>query len=136
MATDTNQDVFRLIVELNRKVTSEFEEQLAALDLTAPQAHLLRQLSDPLPMVGAAERLHCDPSNVTGIVDRLERRGLVKRKQTPGDRRVKELELTEEGHRLKARVDEIFSGMSALESLDVADREKLRDLLERSLQAS
>jgi DNA-binding MarR family transcriptional regulator len=133
VTTDTDQDVFRLIVQLSRQMTSEFEEQLAELDLTAPQAQLLRQLDEPLPMVGAAERLHCDPSNITGIVDRLERRGLVKRNATPGDRRVKELELTAEGRRLKIKVDEILGGMTALEALNETDRNALAALLSRSL---
>lgn len=136
MNTDTNQDVYRLIVQLSRKVTAELEEQLASLDLTAPQAELLRQLGEPLPMVGAAERLHCDPSNVTGIVDRLERRGLVARTTTAGDRRVKELALTDEGRRLKRQVDEIFASMSALEALGATDRDALKSLLARSLADS
>ena len=133
MTAESNQDVFRLVVQLSRQMTSEVEVQLAELDLTAPQAQLLRQLDEPLPMAGAAERLHCDPSNITGIVDRLERRGLVQRNQTPGDRRVKELELTDEGRRVKAQVDEIFAGMSTLEPLSASDRDVLKDLLARSL---
>jgi MarR family transcriptional regulator, organic hydroperoxide resistance regulator len=133
VANESDQDVYRLIVQLSRKVTSEFEEQLAQLDLTAPQAQLLRQLEEPLPMVGAAERLHCDPSNITGIVDRLERRGLVERKTAAGDRRVKQLELTDEGRQVKAKVDQILSGMSSLEALSATDRGSLADLLARSL---
>ena len=133
MTNESDQDVYRLIVRLSRKVTSELEEQLAQLDLTAPQAQLLRQLEEPLPMVGAAERLHCDPSNITGIVDRLERRGLVERKSAAGDRRVKQLELTDEGRQVKARVDEILAGMSSLEALNASDRGALADLLSRSL---
>jgi len=133
VTNESDQDVYRLIVQLSRKVTSEFEEQLAQLDLTAPQAQLLRQLEEPLPMVGAAERLHCDPSNITGIVDRLERRGLVERKSAAGDRRVKQLELTDEGRQVKAKVDEILAGMSSLEALNPTDRGALADLLSRSL---
>jgi len=133
VANESDQDVYRLIVQLSRKVTSEFEEQLAQLDLTAPQAQLLRQLEEPLPMVGAAERLHCDPSNITGIVDRLERRGLVERKTAAGDRRVKQLELTDEGRRVKTKVDQILSGMSSLEALSATDRGSLAELLARSL---
>jgi DNA-binding MarR family transcriptional regulator len=133
VATDTNQELFRLIVQVSRKVTSEFEEQLAALDLTVPQAQLLRQLDEPLPMVGAAERMHCDPSNVTGIVDRLERRGLVARKTSAADRRVKELELTDEGRRLAVQVEAILASNSALNALDSTDREALTKLLDQSL---
>jgi DNA-binding MarR family transcriptional regulator len=44
-----------------------------------------------------AARLRCDASHVTGIVDGLERRGLVERWPAPDDRRVKHLMPTEEG---------------------------------------
>jgi DNA-binding MarR family transcriptional regulator len=133
MTGDSGEDVFRLVVALSRKLTGEFEERLAALDLTPAQAQLLRQLSEPLPMVGAAERLQCDPSNVTGLVDRLERRGLVARKTTIEDRRVKQLELTPQGHQLRVQVDEIVAAMPALEGLSDADKDALRVLLTRSL---
>ena len=48
-----------------------------------------------------AERLCCDASNVTGIVDRLEARGLVERRTAPDDRRVKHLVLTDDGRALR-----------------------------------
>ncbi len=44
-----------------------------------------------------AELLHCDPSNVTGIVDTLEERNLAERKPSEADRRVKVVELTAAG---------------------------------------
>ena len=56
-----------------------------------------------------AEHLYCDASNVTGIVDRLEGRGLVERKPDPNDRRVKRLVLTPQGQTLwQAHHDRIF----------------------------
>lgn len=54
----------------------------------------LRFLEQPQPMGRMAELLHCDPSNVTGIVDTLEERNLAKRKPSEADRRVKVVELT------------------------------------------
>ena len=58
----------------------------AELGLGFAQAHALRMLDpeEPLPMSALAERLFCDASNVTGIVDRLESRGLVERAQRRG----------------------------------------------------
>jgi DNA-binding MarR family transcriptional regulator len=44
-----------------------------------------------------AEMLHCDASNVTGIVDRLTARGLVVRQENSRDRRTKTLVLTDKG---------------------------------------
>jgi len=53
-----------------------------------------------------AETLACDASNVTGLIDRLESRGLVRRRPSGGDRRVKVLELTPQGIRLRSTVVE------------------------------
>ena len=47
-----------------------------------------------------AQKLKCEPSNVTGIVDRLEARGLVERRPDPADRRVKLAAATDEGRRM------------------------------------
>lgn len=44
---------------------------------------MLSLLGRPLPMRALAELLGCDASNVTGIVDRLEARGLVRREAAP-----------------------------------------------------
>ena len=44
-----------------------------------------------LPMHEIASLLACDSSNVTGIVDRLEARGLVTRRTAERDRRVKQI---------------------------------------------
>ena len=51
-----------------------------------------------------AQALFCDNSNVTGIVDRLEERGLVRREPAEGDRRVKLLVLTKEGERVRVEI--------------------------------
>ena len=74
------------------------------LDLAPMQLHALRLIEpgEELPMGALAQSLFCDPSNVTGIVDRLEARGLIERRGAEGDRRVKILALTAEGERVRA----------------------------------
>lgn len=76
------------------------------LELSPPQMWALRHLEPetPLPMSALAGLLHCDNSNVTGIVDRLEGRGLVERRPAAHDRRVKHLHLTAEGTAVRAQV--------------------------------
>src|SRR5215469_6856263 len=64
----------------------------------------LRVLDEPRTMSEIASYLHCDNSNVTGIVDGLEARGLAERTPSPDDRRVKLIALTGEGRRLRARL--------------------------------
>jgi DNA-binding MarR family transcriptional regulator len=73
------------------------------LDLSPAQCHVLHLIEPgrPLPMRRLAETLSCDASNVTGLVDRLEARGLVVRRLSAQDRRVKELQLTPAGARLR-----------------------------------
>jgi DNA-binding MarR family transcriptional regulator len=62
-------------------------------------------LDAPVSMRAFAEELSCDPSNVTGLVDRAERLGLVERVPDPSDRRVRILKLTIKGRQLRTRVN-------------------------------
>ena len=127
------KEIFRLVVTLSQTLLSRFEAEVTTLDLTVPQAMLLRELDDGMPMNEVADKLHCDPSNVTGIVDRLERRGLITRRQLETDRRVKLLVLTPEGRRMKRRVESMLATSPGLRRLGGADRIALRALLARSL---
>jgi DNA-binding MarR family transcriptional regulator len=108
----------------------------AELALSPPQAMALLRLDDDegMPMRGLACALHCDNSNVTGIVDRLEDRGLVERRIDPADRRVKRLVLTAEGAALR---DELRARLSQppepLRRLTPEEQRALRALLRRAL---
>ena len=70
-------------------------------DLMPPQQMVLGLLHEPRPMGELAHEMHCDSSNITGIVDRLSERGLVERRAAEGDRRVKLVALTGEGRALR-----------------------------------
>src|SRR5207302_5715679 len=74
--------------------------------LSPVQCHVLHLIEPgrPVPMSRLAETLSCDASNVTGLIDRLESRGLVQRRPSTGDRRVKVLQLTPAGSRLRAQL--------------------------------
>lgn len=96
----------------------------------------LRTLEEPRTMSEIAAVLHCDPSNVTGIVDGLEERGLVARTLSPRDRRVKLIALTAEGRRVRAQlVRAIERPPSWLSKLSATDQRTLRDVLRRASQA-
>lgn len=106
-----------------------------ALDLSPPQGIVLRFLDEPRPMGALAQLMHCDNSNMTGIVDRLEERGLVRRASAEGDRRVKLIELTGEGRDVR---DEMARRMAEppeiVTRLSVDDQRALRDILRRALE--
>ena len=134
MAPPAKQDeIVRLVMDLSRNLMNHYDVKLAELHLTLPQALLLRQLGDALPMNEAAGKLHCDPSNVTGIVDRLEARGLIERQHVATDRRVKQLALTAAGRRMRRRVEAILSTAPGVSDLAAADQTALLALLNRSL---
>ena len=93
----------------------------------------LRFLEQPQTMGRMAELLRCDPSNVTGIVDALEERNLAARKPSAVDRRVKVVELTALGEKLRARsIEEMYKPPAWIEALSATDQRKLRDILKRA----
>jgi MarR family transcriptional regulator, organic hydroperoxide resistance regulator len=104
-------------------------------DLAPQQGMALRALHEPRPMGELAKFLACDNSNVTGIVDRLEERGLVERRAAEHDRRVKLIELTEEGQRVRREIERrITEPPQAIADLPEADQITLRDILRRALE--
>jgi DNA-binding MarR family transcriptional regulator len=129
MAKTNQEQIVRLLMDVSRTLTGHYDAKLAELHLTLPQAMLLRQLGDALPMNEAAGKLHCDPSNVTGIVDRLEARGLIERQHLTTDRRVKHLALTPAGRRLRGKVEKILSTAPGVSELGASDQAALLGLL-------
>ena len=73
-------------------------------DLMPPHQMMLGLLDEPRPMGELAQHMHCDNSNITGIVDRLSERGLVERRAAKGDRRVKLVALTDEGRAIRTEL--------------------------------
>ena len=128
------------VVELNGDVVARFyedyEEAAGDHSLTGAQARLLSLLSlEPLPMRKLAQKLKCEPSNVTGIVDRLETRGLVERRPDPADRRVKLAAATDEGRQVARSLRESLRfAREPLAGLSDDERLALRGLLRRMLE--
>ena len=79
--------------------------------LTSIQAVTLLLLDEsrPRPMKNFCVLYHCDASNVTGIVDGLEKKGLVSRQNDPHDRRVKVIQLEAAGKKLQQNIIERLS---------------------------
>ncbi len=106
-------------------------EVAARHDLTPQQVVLLRSLDAPRPMRALACAMRCDPSNVTGLMDRVERRGLVERVADPGDRRVRLLSLTEPGRRVRDDIHRELVEVAILRWLTNSEIEQFRDWLRR-----
>lgn len=110
MKSNKNQacEAWKLLMKLFFTQRADLPTLAAEFDLSPAQCHVLHLIepNQPLPMGQIAESLACDASNVTGLVDRLESRGLVRRQPSTGDRRIKVLELTQAGARLRSVVME------------------------------
>jgi DNA-binding MarR family transcriptional regulator len=112
---------------------------LSELGIAPQQAMALGTLEpgQALPMSALAEALHCDNSNITGIVDRLEAAGLAERRPDERDRRVKAVVLTTDGERMQIEIERrAGEPPPTIASLSAEDAIALRDILSRALDPS
>lgn len=112
----------------------ELQDTLVELDLTIPLADVLWQLDPelgPLSRRELAGRLHCDPSNVTFLVDRLERRRFVARARVKADRRVNALTLTAAGADARERLIATVAESAMFAQLTSGEQRQLAALLGR-----
>jgi DNA-binding MarR family transcriptional regulator len=120
------------------RLHAHFAAVVAELDLAPMQAKALHELDvdRTISMRELANRLGADPSNATGLIDRLEARGLVERRPDPVDRRVKGLTLTSTGARLRQRLfARLYAAPRSVAELSQRDQRCLKDALERILAA-
>jgi DNA-binding MarR family transcriptional regulator len=107
------------------------------LGLSIAQLDVLRQLHahGPTPMRRLAETMNCEASNLTGLVDKLEGRGLVERQYHPGDRRVRLLALTGAGTETSRQVWAEVTSRCPFMNLSAGDRAELDRLLHQSVDS-
>ncbi|MFJ8312047.1 MULTISPECIES: MarR family winged helix-turn-helix transcriptional regulator [unclassified Streptomyces] len=118
---------------LAQQIADHVRERAVTLDLTAAQATALRELTGPMTMRELAERMSCEPSNTTFVVDKLEKQGLVQRRAHPTDRRAKHLVLTSEGNALREQLLELLARDSPLAGLTTQQQRDLHNLLEQAI---
>jgi DNA-binding MarR family transcriptional regulator len=132
-ASPAGREAWQAIQRLSGEMKKRYLALAAEFELSPPQFWTLRALEQPRTMSEVAATLLCDNSNVTGIIDRLEERGLVERRQAPGDRRVKLLVLTAAGERMRRAIVEVMDEPPAwISELSREDQRALRDILQRA----
>ena len=130
-------DAWQLLTQLFFAHRANLPTLAAELQLSPAQCHVLHLIEPgrPIPMGQLAETLACDASNVTGLVDRLESRGLIRRRASEEDRRVKVLELTPTGARLRTLlIDRMTAPPATLRRLSAAEQRSLVRILARLLE--
>jgi len=125
-------ELWELLIEFSLSQRVWWTEVCDGLGLTPTQGLALRLLDPQMPMAmnALADDLVCDASNVTGVVDKLEARGLIERKAAEHDRRVKMLAVTEKGRELRKKLfAEAAKAPAPIAALPEDVREKLSDAL-------
>jgi DNA-binding MarR family transcriptional regulator len=124
-----------LVVRISRMAGYRLGEALAAMRMRTHEFAVLNHLAEsgPLSQQEVGQALRINPSNLVGLLDVLERDGLLVRARDPGDRRRHLVTLTSAGRKRLAGAwraaeqaeEDLLSPLSATE------REALRDMLER-----
>jgi len=137
--TSAADEIWRLMNQLTFVVAVDRMNEVAeAMGLNRTQARLLMQLRPDasISQKATAGMLHCDPSNVTIVADRLETLTLLRREVDRSDRRGRALTLTAKGKRVRQQlIDRVFAVPDALSSLPEPEKNTLRDLLRRLVAA-
>ncbi|ETK34343.1 MarR family winged helix-turn-helix transcriptional regulator [Microbispora sp. ATCC PTA-5024] len=109
MADAPESELVETLIGLFQEIDGLFGAASRRLGLTPQQAQLLCFARHRQPSSGElAALLHCDKTNVTGLVDRLERRGLLTRRPDAEDRRVTRVHLTAEGEALSGEFQQVI----------------------------
>ena len=119
----------------SRRLTKDIAREVG---LTGPQLTVIKLLETfgDLSLSSLSERIRAQNSTVTGIIDRMEREGLVVRERSTADRRVVLIKLTDKGHELAASIEvepmEMFRGaLAALSAEEVAHLVSILGKLQR-----
>jgi DNA-binding MarR family transcriptional regulator len=113
---DHIENIARVLMQLSWVAQKQFAQSLAEHDLTFPQfltLTFLARAQQHCPMNQLAEATHQDPATMTGVVDRLERLGLVERARSLVDRRVVLVRPTARGLALRAAIKNTREQMMA-----------------------
>ena len=107
---EAEQHVGYLLFEVSRLFKRRYEEMSKSFGITLQQARVIVFLAhkpDGLSQATLAQAVDSDPMTISGILDRLEKRDLVKRVQDPSDSRAKLVTLTPDGNELFIHVRNI-----------------------------
>ncbi|TWJ14018.1 MarR family winged helix-turn-helix transcriptional regulator [Geobacter argillaceus] len=113
----SKSDAIEGIIDNLRRIFQVVHEQSKISEretgLTGPQLWAVKVIAEAAPIKPSelARRMYLHPTTVVGLADRLEKRGLVSRTRSPKDRRVVEIDLTDQGRELLALAPEVPQGL-------------------------
>jgi MarR family 2-MHQ and catechol resistance regulon transcriptional repressor len=128
-----NDKTYNSVISAYKAMRSSIAEELSREGLTPPQFGLLRVIAKlgAMPLNRISQEMLVTPPNITGVVDRLEAKHLVRRVANKEDRRATIVELTYEGRRLQELVARRYDKFmkEILSEFTRSEQETLRNLL-------
>jgi DNA-binding MarR family transcriptional regulator len=127
-----------LLAQLGAHAAAAFAERIRPLELTPPQAGVLRRLAQfpGQSQRGLADALGMHAPRLVALIDELEHRGLVARDRDPDDRRNYSITLTDTGRQVLTKLARVAREheLAITAALDNDERAQLLDLLRRLAQ--
>ncbi len=123
------------VVCIRKALRREFELRAAALDITAAQLPVLKRLweGDGITTALLTQDASSDGGTLTGILDRLEKKNLIRRERSQQDRRAVKIWLTDAGRALEAPLTNIIQEINrqAMNGLSAKQQEQLVAIMEK-----
>lgn len=130
-----NKHILLKIGRIRRAFRAEFESRAAQMDITTPQYHVLSRLwqSDGILTSVIAKDICVTGSTLTGVLDRLEVKGLIRRAASAHDRRAVEIWLTSTGQEMQEPVIKIIDEIheKALDGFSEAQQKRFLKVLDK-----
>ena len=130
-------DVYRRLRYAHYRIRKELRKKLAARGITWPQFHTLYHIKEEgIAFNKLAQKVHCNASNMTGLIDRMKANGWVYRERLGTDRRVWLVKLTEEGFRLREKLipEHLGNIRKRMGVLSAVELETLNELLTKLIE--
>ena len=127
-----------LLTDLTTNYNALLRQYASQLSLTAPQAfHLLSISTDGISMSCLAHKLGVDNSTLTRNIQKLEKLGLVFRKQDVYDKRVIKAYLTQKGQAMVEQFESLLLDLnfSMMDYIELDDQQNIPEMLEKLVWA-
>jgi len=132
---ELNQCINFLLTKAHQNVLNYFRARLHKFDVTPVQYAILSCLwiKNERTATQIAQKLSLDGSTITGILDRMANKDLIKREPDPNDRRAIRVVLTEKGIQLREPIEKTIklTNQSVLDILSKEEQEQFVNYLER-----
>ena len=130
---DIEKTVGFLLAKAYQRGWALFKEELDAFEMTPPQFAIMAFLwkQDGMTQVELSEKSQVDRTTTGGLIDRLEKLGMVERQPHPQDRRANQIRLTPKGKEMEGPLTEKAKQVTAVftAGLGQKDHDKLVKML-------